>query len=166
MNRRDFIKNAGLISAGALLLPEHLYADRRRSISKKVGITYATWSAANSATHITISGGGLTVTSSSGTATAFTNLYVANGTRRYWEVKSNSNNAGTLRVGVGNSLAVTLNSSIGAVASQWALESLSNPGGQVVNNGTSFSNGYASQTFNSGDIIGIALDLVANTIQF
>ena len=129
-------------------------------------MTYATFSNTNSSPHIAISTDGLTITGTAGPAMAFTNIPANVGTKTYWEMTSNTNHGGVLRTGIGSDLTVFLSASIGGVPSQWALQSLANPTSQVVNNLIDIVNGYAEETFNAGDVIGIALNLVENTVQF
>jgi len=69
-------------------------------------------------------------------------------------------------VGIESNTGAFYNEKLGTEPTAWGLVPTSNATGQVYHNGAYVLNGYSLQTFGAGDIIGIAVDNSAGTIQW
>ena len=117
-------------------------------------ITYATWNPSDKAGTITLSGGNLITSGSKGVRSTISK----NGTGKwYWEVTISNSTSG--QVGIANS-SYTLTNYLGQDANGWAYGA----SGTIDNNGAALQTGLA--TYTTGDIIGVAFDSVAGTLQF
>ncbi len=120
-------------------------------------VTYTQWDPANKGANITLSGGDLTTTSSNiGLVRA---LIGKSSGKWYWEVISGSTSTHMV-IGVATSSA-TLNNYTGSDAQGWGYYG---NGGGVFHSGSLIGTGFTS--YNNGDVIGCALDMDAQTIQF
>ena len=120
--------------------------------------TYARWNPAAKGTHIILSGANLIETGdNTGQGEVRATIAVLTGTKRYWEVQALATTIDQV-IGVDNGSG-NLNGFTGSDGNAYGYYG----GGGVFHSGTT-SGTQASYT--TSDVIGIALDLVGNTIQF
>lgn len=124
------------------------------------GINYATFNPALTGTNLSLSGGNLTVTAIYGVGGGGQSLTTVqvNGSKRYWENKIDPTSTGRTAFGVQSSTG-SLNNQLGRDATSWAYQM----NGAVLNNNTTIA---TISSYVIGDIIGVALDLIGNTVQF
>ena len=123
-------------------------------------LTYATWDPANKASNVTLSGGNLTAAlASGGTGMVRATIGKSSG-KWYWENTIGINNLGQV-VGICNS-SQTFTGVYpgGSSANGWSYRDFD---GKKFNGGGGFAYG---STWNTGDVMGVALDMDAGTLIF
>ena len=129
-------------------------------MKKSASVTYATWNPADKGSFVTLSGGNLTATmANTGRSIVRSTLGKSSG-KWYWEVKKTDAST-SLNVGIATSTA-GLNTFLGADAQAWGYEGLSGANA-IYNNGSA---ALTAATYVQNDVIGIALDMNANTCAF
>ena len=122
-------------------------------------VTYAIWDAANVGSAISLSGSPLLTETSSGVGEVRANIAVASGNKRYWEATVGGSSTANMVVGIDNGSG-NLNAYTGGSSGTTAYYG----GGGYFQNGSFYNTGQS--TYSPGDVIGIALDLSAWTVQF
>ncbi len=125
--------------------------------------TYATWNASDKSAGITLSGGNLIATATTGPVGVRSTISKSSG-KWYWEITVNSNTT-NISLGIGNGLSTYTLGSIG-------LDSNLSEAYACVNAGVVGSYRYNSSdhtglaTYTSGDKIGVALDMTTPQVTF
>jgi len=123
------------------------------------GTVFAAWDPTNVGSAIALSGTPFLTETSSGTGEVRATIPISIGSKRYWEVTVGGTSTTNMVIGVDNGSGVLTNYTGGSSGTLGLYG-----GGGYFYNGASNSSGQVS--YNPGDVIGIALDLSAWTIQF
>lgn len=123
--------------------------------------TYATWNPSDKGSDVTLGGGNLQVSFSGTTNTVVRSTTGVSSGKWYWEIAC-TGNAGASNgfVGIANSTQTVNTNELGATANSWAYKGLD---GNKVTNGSASAYG---NSWVSGDVIGVALDMTAGKIWF
>lgn len=125
------------------------------------GVTYATWDPAHKGASITLSGGNLTASLSSGQSSVVATLGKSSG-KWYWE-ETIVSGADARAHGIANDITSTVTSvNLAGTSGSWAYISF-------LGGGYSWTNGGGSNNANPytvGDVIGFALDATGGTLKF
>lgn len=131
---------------------------RRAMMKGAAPVTYATWNPSDKGSSLTLSGGNLTVTASSGIEMVRSTIGKSSG-KWYWEIGQYGSASNNYLEGIANLSAPVTNYG-GSNANSWAYYG---------NNGTKYvsaSPAAYGASFTSGHTIGVALDMDAGTVTF
>ena len=126
-------------------------------------ITYATFNPLDAYTGFLITNSNLTENSNGVIGQVRATIPILSGNKRYWEVTVGGAVTTNMVIGI-TTLADGLSFYTGQSAG-YGFYGNPGSGGNVIHGGAFVGTGYTSG-YNVGDIIGIALDLVGNTVQF